>query len=364
MQNEKIIPIFSPSYDDREVDAISRVLKSKWSGLGPETEKFEQAFAEKLGVKHAIAVNSCTAALHLAYLLHGVGPGDEVIVPGITFISTAHCVLHAGGTPIFADVEKDTLLMDTKDVYQKITPRTKLIVPVLYAGQSREYTSKLPVVYDCAHAAGSKFNARGKTCCWSFHAVKNISCGDGGMLTTDDDNFACECRKLRWLGIDKSTWDRTEINKKYWWEYFVNKIGYKYHMNDISAAIGIVQLNKLDQMQEKRKKIVTQYLKELNGYVGLPPFQEESSWHLFVIRSKHRNELAIHLKKSGICTGVHYKPINLYKCYKQTCCLPVSEEVWKEILTLPLYPDLTEDMVSFICSKIKNFYKEDQSCRE
>lgn len=353
---EKIIPIFRPYYDHLEEEAISRVLRSRWTGLGAETEKFEQEFAKKLGVKHAVALNSCTSALHLAYILHNIGPGDEVIIPTMTFISTAHCVVHTGATVIFADIDRNTMLIDPKDAKRKTTSKTKLIVPVLYAGQPIEHSSDIPVVYDCAHACGSKFDAKGKNCCWSLHAVKNISCGDGGVFTTDDDNLADRCRKLRWLGIDKSTWDRTETNKNYWWEYSVNNIGFKYHMNDITAAIGIEQLKKLDKMQEKRVLIANQYLNELDGYVDLPPFQN-SSWHLFVIRTKNRNKLATYLKNEEITTGVHYKPIHLYKCYGPQPSLPVAEEVWQTILTLPMYYELTSEKVSFICDKIKDFCK-------
>ena len=350
----KNIPIFRPCYDKREEEAVGRVLQSGWSGMGPETERFEQAFAKKVGSKYAVALNSCTAALHLAYLTH-IQPGDEVIVPPITFVSTAHCVLLAGGKPVFADVEPDSLLLDMRDVEKKITPKTKLIVPVLYAGQVREYRSDIPIIYDCAHALGSTFNAKGKTCCWSFHAVKNISCGDGGMITTDDDNVASRCRRLRWLGIDKSTWERSG-NESYWWEYCVKEIGYKYHTNDILAAIALVQLEKLEELQEKRLKLVNQYLNELDGYVGLPNFHG-SSWHLFVIRVENRNKLSLKLKECGMATGVHYKPIHKYACYNSDISLPVAEKEWQSILTLPLFPDLSSDDVMDICKVIREFSK-------
>lgn len=350
-----MLQIFQPAYDEREEQAVAEVLRSRWSGLGRKVEEFEHKFAERVGAKYAVALNSCTAALHIALQLLGVGPGDEVVVPTITFVSTAHVVKYMGAEPVFCDIEADTLLLDAAKV--KITPRTKAVIPVLYAGQCPPPTWQfpVPVIYDAAHATGSSWRASG-IACWSFHAVKNLSTGDGGMLTTDDPVLCERARRLRWLGIDRSTWERTDSSRQYWWTYNIDEIGYKYHMNDITAAIGLVQLDKLSQMQEKRLAIVARYLKNLAGVVGLPQFDSNSSWHLFVIRAERRDDLSVFLRGKGINTGVHYKPIHLYPCYGPQPPLPVAESEWRRILTLPLYPQLELTQVDYICDCTKEFY--------
>lgn len=349
------IPVFRPLYDVRETKAVESVLQSRWVGLGPKTKEFEEKFADYVGAKYAIATNSATAALHIALHLLDIKAGDEVIVPTMTFVSTAHAVEYLRAKPIFCDVREDTLMIDLDDAYKRITPRTKAILPVAYGGQPvMDMEGNIPVVWDCAHAAGAKFPHPGMAC-WSFHAVKNLACGDGGMITTNDEGMYLRAKKLRWLGIDKGTWDRTKLDQSYWWEYNVEEIGYKYHMNDISAAIGLVQLDKLEQMNFRRREQMRRYMKHLSGYPLLFPIQENASHHLFGIRHPRRDELAAYLQENGVATGVHYKPIHLYKAYGNTPSLPVAERVWKEILTLPLFPDLTIDEIDYICDKIELF---------
>lgn len=349
------IPVFRPSYDHREEEAVVRVLRSGWIGLGPVTEQFERAFAGKVGAKYAVALNSATAALHIAIKLVGVGSGDEVLVPTMTFVSTAMVADYEHAVPVFCDVTAEHLLMDYADAASRTTLRTRAIVPVLYGGRPIPPPPiDLPVIYDCAHAAGGRFDAAGKICCWSFHAVKNLATGDGGMLTLDDEALYQKALRLRWLGIDKSTWNRSGVERKYWWEYNIDQTGYKYHMNDITSALGIVQLEKLDEMQARRHALVKQYLDELAGVLDLelPAYDPDSSWHMFAIRTPHRNELSLHLQAMEISTGVHYKPIHLYPLYHKHG-LPVAEREWLKLLTLPLFPDLTSDQVSFIAREVK-----------
>jgi perosamine synthetase len=319
------------------------------------TEQFERAFAKKVGAKYAVAVNSATAALHIAIKLLDVRPGDEILVPTITFVSTAMVADYEHAVPVFCDITREHLAMDYADAAGRCTLRTKAIIPVLYGGRPIDPPPlDLPVIYDCAHAAGARFDVNGKICCWSFHAVKNLATGDGGMITLDDEAMYQRAMRLRWLGIDKSTWNRSGVERKYWWEYSIDQIGYKYHMNDITAALGLVQLEKLDAMQARRHRLVKQYLEELKDIPGLqlPRYDADSSWHLFAIRTPYRNELSLHLQAKSISTGVHYKPIHTYPLYHKHA-LPVAEHEWQQLLTLPLYPDLTSDQVSFIADEVK-----------
>lgn len=352
-----MLQIFQPYYDGREEKAVSEVFRSKWLGLGKKVEEFENAFAAKVGSKYAVAVNSCTAALHLSLLLMDIKPNDKIIVPTVTFVSTAHVVKHVGAVPVFCDVEKETLLLDWEDVKAKIEG-VKAVIPVLYSGLTIEAPDLgINVIYDAAHATGAKWDTSNKLACWSFHAVKNIATGDGGMITMNDKAMYERAKRLRWLGIDKNTWERTDNSQNYWWSYNIDELGYKCHMNDITAAIGLVQLSKLDEMQTIRLMIARRYFHNLNGVIDLPKFDENSSWHLFVIRHEKRNELCVHLRSKGINTGVHYKPIHLYPCYNDNTKLPVAEAEWLKILTLPMYPGLELSQVDYICDSIKEFVK-------
>ena len=251
-----MIQVFKPSMTQEEIDAVAEVLRSGWIGLGPKTAEFEKKFAEFVGTTYAVAVNSCTAALDLALKLLDVNHGHEVIVPTMTFVSTAHCVAYRLAMPVFADVDPHTLSMDLDDVRRKITSRTRAIIPVHYSGRPidldalKEIAGEIPIIEDCAHATGARYKGRsvgsiGDIGCFSFHAVKNLAMGDGGALTLNSEPWMQRSKRLRWLGIDKGTWDRTATDKSYWWQYFVDEIGLKCHLNDIAAAIGLVQLRRL-----------------------------------------------------------------------------------------------------------------------
>ncbi len=351
------ISLFKPNYNEREAEAVCEVLRSGWIGLGPKTAEFERRFAKRVGAKYAIALNSCTMALEIALRLLDIGPGDDVIVPAMTFVATGHAVVSCGATPVFCDVRPDTLTIDWDDAFRRVTKRTKAIMPVLYAGQVIECPdTNIPLVYDCAHASGSGIEANGKLCCWSFHAVKNLACGDGGMLTTDDEAFSNRARRLCWHGIDKGTWDRSGP-QRYTWEYECSEVGYKAHMNDITAALGLVQLDKLSQMQQRRLSIAAQYYEQIGAVVETPLTPPGHGCHLYVIRTERRNELADYLAERGITTGVHYKPIHLYPCYDDQPRLPVAEREWQRILSLPMHTGLTDVEVEVICDEIKRFFQ-------
>lgn len=366
-----MIQVFKPSMGQEEIDAVAEVLKSGWIGLGPKTAEFEKRFADYIGVDHVVGVNSATSALDLALKLLHINHSDEVIVPTITFVSTAHVVAYNLATPIFADVDPVTLSIDLADVKRKITVRTKAIIPVHYGGRPvdmdrlREVAGEIPIIEDAAHACGGEY--KGKKCgslgdigCFSFHAVKNLAMGDGGALTLNSQALAERAKKLRWLGIDRGTWDRSELDKSYWWEYFVDEIGLKCHMNDIAAAIGLVQLSKLEKMNGRRKQIAERYSEAFKGldWIEIPPYDDEdyiSSWHIYCVKVRRRDELSVFLQEREIATGVHYKPIHLYKCYGNTPVLPVAEEVFKRLLSLPMYPDMSDGDIDTVIRCIHDF---------
>ena len=363
-----MIPVFKPWMDEQEIDEVRKVIESGWIGLGPKTKEFEEELS-KFFQSNVSVVNSCTSALDLTLKLLGVGAGDEVIVPAVTFVSTAHAVKYNLATPVFADVDYETLLIDIQDVKKKITPRTKAIIPVHYAGRMvnieklREQVGDIKIIEDCAHAMGTSFNGKksgtfGDAGCFSFHAVKNLAMGDGGAIVSQDKEIIDRSKKLRWLGIDKGTWTRTDSNKSYWWEYGVEDIGLKCHANDILSAIGLVQLYKLEEANNLRKHRVQRYIAELSSIeqIELPQYDDESSWHLFCIKCEKRDELSLYLKENGVSTGVHYKPIHLYTCYGNIPRLPVAELIFEKILTLPLFPSLTDSELQKIIFLIHKFY--------
>jgi len=368
-----MIQVFKPCIGMEEVEAVKEVLLSGWLGLGPKTTEFEKKFSEYISVKQTVGLNSCTAALEMALKLLGVGSGDEVILPTMTFISTGHAVVYNRAKPVFADVECDTLGISAEDIARKITKKTKAIMVVHYGGRPvdidaiKQVANGIPIIEDCAHACGAEY--KGKKCgsladigCFSFQAVKNLCMGDGGAITCEDEAMVARAKKLRWLGIDKGTWDRTSGDKSYWWEYNVDEVGYKNHMNDIMAAIGIEQLKKLDAMNQRRREVAEQYTERLQNIPQITtPLANnktfKSSWHIYHIQCENRNELASHLQSKDICTGVHYTPNHTYKCYHDSAKLPTAESVFPRLLSLPMYPDLKNKDVEYVISEIENFYK-------
>lgn len=388
MLKKKLIPVFYPNYDNREAEAVAEVLKSGWIGLGPKTEEFENKFASSIGAKHAIALNSATSALHLALVAANIKKDDEVILPALTFASTAHAVLYVGAKPVFADIELDTLCISPKDIKKKITKKTKAIIPVHYGGypcymdeiQRIAKKHNILIIEDASHACGSTYKGEkigtiSPFTCFSFHAVKNLATGDGGMITVKDKRIAERLRRLRWVGITKDTWKRVEkviemglaSNRGYGWHYEINELGYKYHMNDINAALGLVQLTKLEKGNLIRRRIAKHYKKNLKG-VGdivnplLADGKENSisAQHNYVIRTKSRDKLHLFLRKNFISTGVHYLPLHFQPLYRKlypNVSLPNTESVWPKLLTLPLYPKLTRKEQDYIIDKIHTFFK-------
>jgi dTDP-4-amino-4,6-dideoxygalactose transaminase len=368
----------SDNYTDlNDIKAVGRVVKSGWFTQGPRVEEFEKKFAEYIGVKYAIAVNSCTAALHLAIKSIGIKNGDEVIVPSLSFVATANCVLFEGGRPVFAEVNPDTLNIDPEDIEKKISIKTKAIIPVHFAGMPAEMDSinkianenNLFVIEDDAHAIGAKYKDKmtgnlGDIGCFSFYSNKNITTGEGGMLTTNDKKFAEIVKMARTHGMSKSLWER--IDKKASWNYDIVELGYNYRMNEMGAALGIEQLKKLEIMNKKRirnAKMLTNLLKGINEIV-IPKVEKHVKhvFYIFPIRMTNtkisRDDFIEKLRINGIETGVHYPPIHLFTLYRKLFGykpgdLPITETVSQQLVTLPMHQKLNKKEIKYVANTVK-----------
>jgi perosamine synthetase len=368
------IPLFRPACGDEEVEAVTRVLRSGWWGQGPETEKFEAEFAAYTGSKFAVAVNSGTTALELGARAIGMVNGI-VVVPALTFVSSAQAMQHCGNMVVFADIDEDTLCLNFRSAVERLRAHSRRgdvrgIVPVWYGGHVQDtFTSNIgrehvKIIEDCAHAAGSKGTGDlGDIACYSFHAVKNLATGDGGMVTTDDPDVAAELRRLRWCGIDRSTWDRDKDSRVgYGWDYDIPGDGYKAHMNDITAALGRVQLRKLDERNSVRRAQAAIYNCDLSGlgWLKTPSVDTGSAAHLYVVRvpAERRPDFIRHMIASGVSAGVHYKPLNHYRTLFPACsplATPVTERVWQTLVTLPLFPGMTEAEQERVIAAVRSF---------
>ena len=355
-----MIPLFKPTLDQAEIKAVAAVLRSGWIGSGPKVEEFETKFARLVGVKYAVAVSSASSALQLAIQSLNLPPQSHIISPSLTFIATNHAILLNQLKPIFCDVDPDTLCTDPDDVAKRITSKTRAIIAMHYGGHPADLKPlikfcrqhKLALIEDCAHATGSYYYGQhvgsfGTMGCFSFAAIKNLTTGDGGMIVTNKKSLADRLKLLRWSGISKDTWHRTN-RKKYSWQYDVVEISGKHQMNDIAAAIGLVQLNKLSGTNAKRQKLSQRYNKLLAdiSWASLPTVKSwaVSSHHNFCLKvpPRIRNRLIDYLISRGISTSVHYVPSHHYKLYRPfAASLPITDSIWRQILLLPLYPTVT-----------------------
>lgn len=371
------IPLSDIVMDDDEIDAVRDVLVSKWLSMGPVTEEFEAAFARYLGVKHAFAVSSGTAALHIAHAVLGIGSGDEVITPSLTFVATANSVLYCGAKPVFADiVGTDNLNISWEEIGARVSPRTRAITVVHYGGYpcdmqpilevARDHD--LRVIEDTAHAIGAMYGGQmcgtiGDVGCFSFFANKNLSTGEGGMIVTDDDLLAEKIRTMRSHGMTTLTWDRHRGHSS---SYDVTDLGYNYRTCEVASALGIIQLRRLKQNNERRRRIAARYRRALDGveYIECPfggRETGESSHHIFpVILSEDlsRGDLQATLKEQGIQTSIHYPPVHLFTYYRRLLgdtrgSLPKTEFIGEHEVTLPLYPGMTDDDVDYVCTAIE-----------
>lgn len=369
-----MIPVFKPSIDQEEWLALKEPLENGWLGLGPKTREFEAKFAEYVRAPYAIGVNSGTAALHLGFAVLDI-QGGEVITTSLTYVATNHAILYCGGIPVFADVEEDTGNIRVDEIERCITPRTRAICVVHYAGHPcdmdpiMELAAKhnLPVVQDSAHACGSKYKGRpigsfGPVNTFSFDPVKNLATGAGGMVTLQDRELDTRMRKLRWLGHARPPGTPPAPGEMDYY-HVTEEIGFRHHMNDLSAAIGIVQLRKLEKHNDRRRQVAAIYNAEFAAldWVQTPVLKEYafSAQHKYVIRvpAEDRDALMLHLKERGVGSHVHFVPSHLHPAYKEyrTELLPVTERLWKTFVTLPLFPTLSEDEIAQVIEGVKSF---------
>lgn len=350
-----IVNLTKPSIDEKELNAVKRVLDSGWLIRGKETKAFEEEIAAYTGAKHAIATNGCTMALYLVVKQMKLQPEDEVIVPSLTWSATASIVIQAGATPVFADVKRDTWCLDPEDVKKKITPRTKLVIPVHYSARYAEGFENfpVPVLFDSAHRI-EKNDFKGITSCFSFYAVKNMTTVRGGMIITDDDEAAKWYRMACHGGIAKDTLSRFQgtggISASAFY-YEVEEPGWNFDMTDVEAAIGREQLKKIEGLNEKRNKIVAQY-NEAFGF-------NITGNHMYPILVENRDEFLVKMKEAGIQCSIHYLPLHLMKGYKKHKkeSLPITEFIGEHCASLPLYPDLTQEEIDYVIEQTKKYAK-------
>ena len=366
-----MIPLAKPSIGREELENIKKVFKTNWLGMGSFVYEFEKKIERYLGVKYAVAVNTGTTAIHLALSSAGVGPGDEVIVPSLTFAGSVQPIVNLGARPVFCEIDPDTLDVDIEDIRKMVSKKTKAIIVVHYGGFACNMDAVLQigiksgarVIEDAAHAFGSFYNEKkigsfGDLACFSFDPIKSLTCGEGGCVTTNDARLAAVLRKKRLLGISKDTWARYK-NKRSWF-YEVVTEGYRYHMSNINAAIGLAQFEKLERIIEKKKKIVKDYddfFQELKGIKLLRRnYKSTAPFNYTVKIKKNRNKFITYMEKNGISVGINYIPNHIQPFLKKFARkLPVTERVWKNIVSLPLYFDMTKADIEKVKRKVKEF---------
>ena len=364
---EPFIPYGRQEIEAADIAAVTEALRSAWLTTGPKVPEFEAAFAGYCGARHAVAVNSGTAALHAAMRALQVGPGDEVIVPAITFAATSNAAIYEGATPVFADVEADTLLVDAGSVAEKITPRTKAIVAVDYAGQPADYAAlralvgdtAIGIVADACHAPGALYNGRkvgaiADLSTFSFHPVKHLTTCEGGMITTGDGDMAERMRRFRSHGIDGDHRSRHAAGA---FAYDMVELGYNYRLPDVQCALGLAQLKRLDGWVARRQDLAARYDRLFEALPHVRPLVTRSgrtnAHHLYVVRLDRpkcrmdRGAAFAHLRGKGIGANVHYGPVYLHTYYRKKFgfapgLCPVAERVYDAILTLPIYPAMTD----------------------
>lgn len=376
----KIIPYGRQSIGEEDIDAVCSVLRSDWLTTGPKVDEFEQAVADYVGSQYAVAVSSGTAALHCAMYALGIGPGDEVIVPSMTFAATANCVVYQGGTPVFADVTPDTLLIDPEKVEEKITDRTKAIIAVDYAGQPCDYSrlqavaksNELNLVSDSCHALGAEYQGKrvgtlADMTVFSFHPVKHITTGEGGMVVTDNDNLCKRLRLFRNHGISSDIHQRESRNS---WHYDISDLGYNYRITDIQCALGASQLRRLPDFLKRRREIAEYYDEAFSFVPEIDPLSTEDNvvhaYHLYVVKIDFetlgidRSNVFKYLRKNGVGVNVHYIPVHMHPFYRKKFgtaagMCPSAEKAYEQILSLPIYPALEKNELGRIVDVLLAF---------
>jgi dTDP-4-amino-4,6-dideoxygalactose transaminase len=370
------VPLSDLLVDDAISRAVDDAVSSGWWSMGPRVEEFEGAFASYLGCRHATAVSSGTAAIHLALLAAVCGPGDEVVLPSLNFVAAANAITHTGARPVFCDIRGATdVNIDPADVEAAIGPATRAILLLHYGGYCCDVDAVLDVadrhdlvvIEDAAHAPGASWNGRrcgtfGQLGCFSFFSNKNLPVGEGGMVVTDDDDLAARVRLLRSHGMTSLTWARHQGHAH---TYDVLARGFNYRLDELRAAIGLVQLGRLADANRARGAVADRYRRRLDGVAGITvPFGDHdpatSAHHLaaVVLPAKElRAPLQEHLRDCGVQTSVHYPPIHRFSSYASGPCrsVPVTDDVADRLLTLPLYPHLRDDQVELVIESVLEF---------
>ncbi|MBT0719798.1 UDP-4-amino-4-deoxy-L-arabinose aminotransferase [Tatumella sp. TA1] len=374
------LPFAKPAFDEKELLAVKEVLDSGWITTGPKNSELEALFRDYTGNRHAIAVNSATAGMHVSLLALGIGPGDEVITPSFTWVSTVNIIEMIGATPVMVDVDPNTLLVSPQIIENAITPKTKAIIPVHFAGVPVDLSAiydigrryRLPIIEDAAHALGTHYHQRRigaqGTAIFSFHAIKNITCGEGGLIITDDDEFAERVRGLKFhgLGLDNNShsgWGRSPHAE-------VLQPGLKYNLADLNATIAIVQMQKLPAFNEQRRSLAERYLTLLQDLpllpLHIPSWPHTHAWHLFIVRVDeancgiHRDTLMKKLHQRGIGSGLHFRAAHTHAFYRQKYChlsLPHSEWNSNTVCSLPLFPGMTEEDILYVSHTIHDILR-------
>ncbi len=380
MTTKEFIPVSIPSLDEETIDAVSQVLRSGWLATGAVTERFEKDLADYFGVSHVATITSGTAGLHLSIVAAGIPAGSEIITTPFTFVATANAIMHAGCMPVFADIDPHTLNISAKDIEKKITPKTKAIMPVHYAGIPVDMDEiyqiakehNLRVIEDCAHAFGShyknkKIGSFGDIQVFSFHPIKNMTTGEGGCVILRDEEEKSRFAQMRFHGINRSIWDRFK-KKSGSLDYDVVLPGYKFNMSDIQSAIGICQLKKVDEMNAKRRKIISRYLEAFDKQekIFIPNkamYEYTHSGHLFPIlinldkTTLSREDIISKLKELNVGSIAYYPPLHLFSFYRDKFSynigdFPISEDAGKRVLCLPLFPDMSESMQDVVIDSL------------
>ncbi|EPL0659750.1 UDP-4-amino-4-deoxy-L-arabinose aminotransferase [Proteus mirabilis] len=375
------LPFSRPAIGDEEIKAVESVLRSGWITTGPQNHQLEQDFCEKFGSKHAIAVCSATAGMHVVLMAMGIGPGDEVITPSQTWVSTINIITLLGAEPVMVDIDRDTLMVSAESVKKAITPRTKAIIPVHYAGAPCDLDALravadeagIPLIEDAAHAIGTRYKdewiGEKGTSIFSFHAIKNVTCAEGGLVVTDDDELANRVRCLKFHGLGVDAFDRQIQGRKPQAE--VVEPGYKYNLSDIHAAIAVVQLSRLEEMNVKRAELVALYREKLQDspleMLSVPEYPHLHANHLFMVRVDKnacgidRDTFMEKLKQKEIGTGLHFRAAHTQKYYRErypSLSLPQSEWNSAALCSLPLFPDMSNKDVIRVVDAINEILSE------
>jgi len=378
----EFLPFSRPSISRQEIDAVIEVLTSGWITTGKKSAQFEQKICDYTGCAGAVALCSATGGMHLLLKALDIGPGDEVITPSMTWVSTVNLTVLAGATPVFVDIDRETLMMRAELLEEKITPRTRLIIPVHFAGAAVDmdiirktvsaYSDQdIFIAEDAAHAIGTEYKGervgRRGTSIFSFHPIKNITTGEGGMFCSDDERLLNRVRQLKFHGLGVDAYDLHTQSRSPQAE--VLEPGYKYNMTDISAVLGLGQLSRLQEFNRKRAELASLYLEKISGIyeilpLAIPSYRMKHSWHLFIVRldiekaGMDRDEFMQELKQKNIGTGIHFRAVHLQKYYTEAMqtrrgMLPNTEWNSDRIVSLPLFPDMTEKDIDSVIEAIK-----------